>query len=382
MERGPGPEPDSRFQALFEYSPVGVALSTLDGGFIEVNAAFRRAVPQAGPDGSCRRLEQLCRLVPRGAEVSAHARSVDTAAWRRVLRAVREGNADVAKVDLPLAVSGQEVCWVSMATVCIWLDGQPYLLTHLEDVTQRHQEEQRLVNLALRDGLTGLANRTLLTDRMEAALARSRRGKVAVGVLYLDLDGFKKVNDTLGHEAGDALLVATAKRISSVLRAGDTAARLGGDEFVVVAENVGTEEALTELTRRVERAITQPLEVGGRRVWVRASVGAVLSLPGESGDSVLRRADASMFATKRVRRGSRRRTRLSGPPAGQLALLQDPVIAIPQGRQAPAAAMSLDVDDASLDRGGASLDVDGAALDAQAAAAGAGTQPVVMVRTG
>jgi diguanylate cyclase (GGDEF)-like protein len=320
-------ETESRFEALFEYSPVGVALSTLDGRFVEVNAAFRAAVPTAGPNGVHRKLEHLCRLVPDASEVSPLTRAVDPGSWIRDLRAVRTGTGDVARVDFPLAVVGQALRWVSMATVRIMLDGEPYLLTHLEDVTLRHHEEQRLAHLALRDGLTGLANRILLADRLEAALARARRGGVSVGVLYLDLDGFKKVNDTLGHDSGDTLLVVAAERISAVLRAGDTAARLGGDEFVVVAENVGTEAALAELTRRVEQALCRPVTVAGRRVCVRASIGSVLSEVGESAENVLRRADVAMFAIKRERRAARRRARsTSGTASGQLTLLQDPVV--------------------------------------------------------
>jgi len=318
--------PEHLFQVLFEFSPVGVALSTLDGRFVEVNAAFRRMVPDAGPRGAHRRLEHLCRLVPRGGRMPDE-RPVDLVGWVRALRGVRSGSTDTARADLLLLSPDGTRRWVTTATVRITFDGEPYLITHLEDVTQRHQEEERLANLALRDGLTGLANRTLLSDRLDAALARSRRCGIAVAVLYLDLDGFKKVNDTLGHDTGDALLVGTADRLTTVLRAGDTAARVGGDEFVVVAENVGTEAALSELTRRVERALNAPMEVCGRQVPVLASIGAVLSQPGEQAGALLRRADAAMFAVKRAHRRVRRTTRSSArQPVGQLTLLQDSVV--------------------------------------------------------
>ena len=111
------------------------------------------------------------------------------------------------------------------------------------------------MHLATHDPLTGLANRGLLTERLQAALARAAATDLPFAVLYLDLDHFKTVNDELGHDVGDALLIAMAQRLSQVLRAGDTAARLGGDEFLVVAGDVPDELALAELGRRVESAL-------------------------------------------------------------------------------------------------------------------------------
>jgi diguanylate cyclase (GGDEF)-like protein len=137
---------------------------------------------------------------------------------------------------------------------------------------------------------------------LDGALARAARTGLRVGVLYLDLDNFKAVNDTLGHVAGDELLVAVAERLNCALRVGDVAGRLGGDEFLVVAEHVCTEEALAELVKRVETVLQQPVVVGERRVVVGASVGAVLSRSGDVGSTVVRRADAAMFAAKRARR--------------------------------------------------------------------------------
>ena len=152
---------------------------------------------------------------------------------------------------------------------------------------------------ALHDPLTGLANRTVLLDRLEHAQSRCVRSGGSVAVLFLDLDRFKVVNDSLGHEAGDELLVAVAQRLHRELRAGDTAARFGGDEFVVLCEDVsGPHEALM-LAERTSEALLPPFTVGGEQVFVTASVGVAMS-NGKSvdGGELLRDADAAMYQAK------------------------------------------------------------------------------------
>ena len=151
---------------------------------------------------------------------------------------------------------------------------------------------------ALHDPLTGLANRTVLLDRLEQAHSRSVRHGGEVAVLFLDLDRFKVVNDSLGHDAGDELLVAVAQRLSSGLRPGDTAARFGGDEFVVLCEDVvGPHEALA-LAERLSETLVAPFIVGGEQVFVTASVGVAMSNGVAEGAELLRDADAAMYQAK------------------------------------------------------------------------------------
>jgi diguanylate cyclase (GGDEF)-like protein len=139
-------------------------------------------------------------------------------------------------------------------------------------------------------------------QQLEEEHARVQQGAPAYAVMMVDVDHFKAVNDELGHDVGDALLIAVAQRLSAVLRAGDTAGRLGGDEFLVVAGDVPDEVALAELVRRVETALEQPLTVGGHALPVLASIGAVLSRPADTVAGAIRRADAAMYAAKRARR--------------------------------------------------------------------------------
>ena len=157
---------------------------------------------------------------------------------------------------------------------------------------------ERFARDALHDPLTGLANRALLLDRLELALARAARTDGRVGLLFLDLDGFKAVNDQHGHGAGDRLLIELATRLSGAVRAGDLVARQGGDEFVLLCEDVQDEAALTALAEQVANAACAPWLVGGQQVVMTISVGVRLAVGGERADVVLRDADVAMYEAK------------------------------------------------------------------------------------
>jgi diguanylate cyclase (GGDEF)-like protein/PAS domain S-box-containing protein len=161
----------------------------------------------------------------------------------------------------------------------------------------RLRSEERMRHEALHDPLTGLANRTLLRDRLENALARSAREGTETGVLFIDLDEFKHVNDRFGHAAGDAVLTELGDRLTHAVRPADTVARLGGDEFVIVCEAIDEETALA-LGRRLDAAIRQPLEVAGE---LSASIG--IALGRGDADSLLATADAAVYAAKAAGRG-------------------------------------------------------------------------------
>ena len=156
---------------------------------------------------------------------------------------------------------------------------------------------------ALKDALTGLANRTLFKDRVDHALARSQRGRGAVAVLFVDLDGFKDVNDSLGHAAGDELLSSVAERLASGLRSADTAARLGGDEFAVLVEGVEDVDDAVTLADRFLDILSAPFVMHGKLLTVRASIGIALAEPGQSTEELLRNADVAMYTAKAAGRG-------------------------------------------------------------------------------
>ena len=173
------------------------------------------------------------------------------------------------------------------------------------DVTAQKQAEDRLIHDALHDSLTGLPNRALFVDRLQHSLRRAaqlagRRREHRFAVLFVDLDRFKVINDSLGHLMGDRLLVEVAQRISGCLRPGDTAARLGGDEFAVLLENIDEEAEATKVAQRLVERVAEPVVAEGRTLYTGASVGVTLAGGhGGSPEEVLRNADIAMYRAKR-----------------------------------------------------------------------------------
>ena len=181
------------------------------------------------------------------------------------------------------------------------------VLVNARDITERKALEESLEHQAFHDGLTGLPNRALFVDRLEHALARAGRGRGGgadaagslVALLFVDLDGFKNVNDSLGHAAGDDLLVQAARRLGECVRPGDTVARLGGDEFTLLLEDVsGPEEALP-VAERLAWLFEAPFSAGGREVYVTASVGVVVGGSESLPEELLRAADIAMYEAKK-----------------------------------------------------------------------------------
>ena len=173
----------------------------------------------------------------------------------------------------------------------------------MRDITERKLLEDQLAHQAFHDALTGLANRALFGDRVTTAIARTTRGNRNLSVLFLDLDDFKTVNDSLGHPAGDELLLLVAERLLSTLRKGDTAARLGGDEFAILIEDEQSLEAAIAITVRVQRAFEPPFPLSGKEVFVRASIGIAKLHPGDTADDLLRNADVAMYRAKSAGKG-------------------------------------------------------------------------------
>lgn len=183
------------------------------------------------------------------------------------------------------------------------------LVGTMQDITERKALEEQLAYRAFHDPLTGLPNRTLLMDRLGQALARLDRREALVAALFMDLDNFKLVNDSLGHDFGDRLLMAAGRRIEALVRAEDTVARLGGDEFVVLLEEAAPEEA-ARVAERIVRGFEAPFTVGERELSVNTSIGIAVGSSSEQPQDLLRKADVAMY---RAKAGGKARFAVFGP---------------------------------------------------------------------
>jgi diguanylate cyclase (GGDEF)-like protein len=174
----------------------------------------------------------------------------------------------------------------------------------LRDVSERMAHLETLERQALYDFLTGLPNRILLRDRLDQALLVAEREGVPLALCLLDLDRFKKINDTLGHQMGDAVLRRLGPRLKGALRTVDTVARLGGDEFAILLPSVASEDAAGTLAEKILNALKKPFNVEGHRFEISGSIGiALCPRDGDDWTTLMRRADEAMYAAKRAQRG-------------------------------------------------------------------------------
>src|SRR5207302_10442703 len=167
-------------------------------------------------------------------------------------------------------------------------------------ITERKRSEERLAYLAQHDPLTDLPNRTVLIDRLRLAIASAHRHEYSGALLFLDLDHFKDLNDTLGHAAGDRLLISVAERLKAAVRDEDTVARSGGDEFLMVLSNLASSDAASTVARHALTALASPFSIDGHEISVTASMGiSVFPDDGYDAETLIRNADIAMYQAKR-----------------------------------------------------------------------------------
>jgi diguanylate cyclase (GGDEF)-like protein len=192
------------------------------------------------------------------------------------------------------------VIWIGLNTTAVHdrEDRPLYLLAQIQDISERKESEARLAHMATHDELTGLPNRSVLDDRIVLALNRQQRERKPIAVFYLDLDGFKAVNDSYGHDAGDELLIAIGQRLTDLVRPTDVVSRLGGDEFVILCEGVD-EVGAAKLAKRIVDVVPAPIEVEGRSLAVTPSIGIAVSRdPTIRTAALIANADKAMYFAK------------------------------------------------------------------------------------
>ncbi len=282
---------EQRFRTTFTHDPAGLAVLTPDGLALQVNPAMCRLLDRT--ESELVALGDLTQLVSVEGCMSL------TALTRQALSG---GGAAFTAEGQMLRPDGTGPWVLLTATRLLDTDDERSLLLQVEDISARRDAEQNLTRQALHDGLTDLPNRTLLLERTSRALERLARegGSGALAMLFVDLDGFKAVNDDHGHSAGDALLVEVAARLAHAIRPTDTVARLGGDEFVVLCEDLPDAAEATRIAARLAQAISEPVTWAGQLLSVTGSVGIAYGSAALSAEELVRCADTAMYQVKRL----------------------------------------------------------------------------------
>ena len=280
---------ESLFRTAMLASPIGLAMTGPDGSFRVVNESLCRLLGR-----------EEAWLVAHTEQDVTHPDDVDRVVRERAAGIARDADADAELTVVRFIRTDGHVLWVKRAAELIpGAPGRPdYLLVQYADTTAEHDAVEKLAYQAFHDPLTGLRNRAWILDMLEVDLRAAPRTGSRVGVLFLDLDNFKIVNDSLGHAAGDEVLMTVADRIAGVLRPRDRVGRSGGDEFVVVLPTVTNGRQAEHIAERIVAAVGTELTISGHRIVPTVSIGIALNVPDSTSASLLRDADAALFRAK------------------------------------------------------------------------------------
>ena len=278
---------ESFLQSVFEATIEGIMVTDPGGTVVSVNPAFSKLTGYSEEE----MVGQNARILISGRHDAAFFH-----AMFETLNADKVWKGEVWSKRKDGTVFLEQL---SISAICDQSDAVSQYVGLCSDITERWDKEQLIRQMALHDGLTGLPNRTLLMERLGQLIAKSRRETRQIALMFLDLDGFKKVNDTLGHAIGDEVLKTVATRLSGLLRNSDTVARLGGDEFVVLLDNPESSEVVAQIGARVISVVNEPMHFDDAEAHVGTSIGiAVFKDSTCSPESLLKRADEAMYSAK------------------------------------------------------------------------------------
>ncbi|MGB0713101.1 MAG: PAS domain S-box protein [Gammaproteobacteria bacterium] len=274
--------------SVFTHAREGIFVTDMDSNFLAVNSAFETLTGYTGQEV----LGRNARLLQSGLH--------DKGFFRDMYAALEEDGVWQGEVWNRRKDGERFAAFMTLSSV----NDEDGELTHyvglFSDITEQKSHEAQLEHIAHHDALTDLPNRALLADRLYQAMAQARRRHHHVAVIYLDLDGFKQINDTLGHEAGDLVLITLGKRMRDALRETDTVGRLGGDEFVAILADLDTVDGTVPVLERLLKAMNTPIPINGSEQRVSASLGVTFYPQAEDvdGDQLLRQADQAMYQAK------------------------------------------------------------------------------------
>jgi diguanylate cyclase (GGDEF)-like protein/PAS domain S-box-containing protein len=312
-------ESEQRFRLTVDNAPIGMVMVGLDACIIRSNARFGAMIgyePEA--------------LV--GTTIHEITHPDDHVTDQLLLGQLLSGESSHYEREKRYVHRNGCVVWgrVSVSLVCDARGKPLHFVGQSEDITEMRAAQEQLEHRALYDSLTGLANRGLLMDRLTHALTEHRVDGGTLAVAFCDLDQFKRVNDSLGHHAGDIVLQEVAQRLQSVVRHNDTLARVGGDEFVVMLPHVASEEMALSILDRAKHAVEAPIEVEGHRINMTFSAGLAVADPDTSADAMLRNADRALYSAKEAgrARATTYTTAMGGTALSQLSLEEELRVAV------------------------------------------------------
>ena len=336
---------EERFRNAFDFAPVGMALVALDGKFLQVNEALCSLFGIAQPD-----------LISMTQTELTHA--ADKSLEQEHLNLLLTGTAPATQFEKRYQLQHDKARWTLVSISLLRDNGEPRCyLYQVHDLTQRKETEFQLARLAHFDPLTGLANRLRLRDESEHMLSNARRRREALAVLFLDLDYFKFINDSLGHDAGDQLLITVANRLKAAVRDTDLVARLGGDEFVVLVGEITHANDISVITQKILAALSEPWQCNDQSLSISTSIG-ISMFPEDGTDmrTLFSHADSALYDAKaegrnkaqfyRAELGTRVDARLKLEAALRLAITQrsfalyfQPIVDVTEGRVVGAEAL-------------------------------------------
>lgn len=277
-----------RFRSIFDRAPQGMAVVDQNGRFIQANQALLKLFDCSESD-----------LLQLSHDSLAHPD--DLAAERRELERLTSGAVQSVQFEKRYRRPSNRKYFWSLVDVSTLQhgDGPANYLYHVADVTEQKDAKEQLVRAAYYDPLTGLGNRARLRDQLEREIAIARRNASELAVVFMDLDRFKQINDTLGHDMGDVLLQKVGQRLTKCIRTTDSVARMGGDEFVIVLPKAGRSDELAKLLNKIRAAVSKPVQLGSRELVVTPSLGvSVMPQDGRDAATLLRCADSALYAAK------------------------------------------------------------------------------------
>jgi diguanylate cyclase (GGDEF)-like protein/PAS domain S-box-containing protein len=276
-------ESEIRYRLLFEQNAAGVVVSRLDGILVDCNNTFAEMLGFPRTELVGRPMASLYANASEAEELTMLLRSVGT----------------LNSVEVELRRADNRVLWVLSNLVLVGDAVSGVVHATVVDISDRKRAEEQIEFHAYHDVLTHLPNRKLFTDRLRHGLTRAKRNNRAVAVMFIDVDHFKNINDTLGHTAGDELLLEMARRLRECVRDDDTVARLGGDEFTIILSELAHPEDAIGVAQKILAAVQEPLSIGSTPIVVSASIGiALYPEDGLDPESLLRNADSAMYRAK------------------------------------------------------------------------------------